>query len=233
MEQFATAVLRSLGNSLDQEIASGIQQGYRVGLVQGGIDEQLASQMVNPEVLRGFATRSPIWSQYAGLVHEMGQQVNASILRAHMAPGGFDPKQLSKELSTTFGFAKWRAKTIARTETQALHVAGREQAWAQLDPEGRWRYTWGGPYDRRTSEACQWVHDQVPEGGLALEELATLVERARTKFYPKLSSRRFQVHPNERHEPRKVRTLLPDEEKEAIPYFQRVRPQSLATIPAK
>ena len=233
MEDFARVVLRSMSHSLEAEVAHGIEQGYRVGLVQGGIDAAAAQQMVNPEVLRGFAVRSPVWQQYGGLTEELGQQVNASIMRAHLAHGGFDPKQLAKELSTSFGFAKWRSRTIARTETQALHVAGREQAWRQLDPQGRWRYTWGGPYDRRTSEACRWVGDQVPAGGLVLEELATLVERARLKFYPRLTSRRFQVHPNERHEPRKVRAVLPDEAEEEIPYFQRFRPESPGPIPAK
>ena len=64
-------------------------------------------------------------------------------------------------------------------------------------------------------------------------EPATLVERARLKFYPRLTSRRFQVHPNERHEPRKVRAVLPDEAEEEIPYFQRFRPESPGPIPAK
>ena len=181
------------------------------------------------EVIRGLAKNSPIWDSYAGLTNELSGKVNRYIAASHLQDGGHDPAALARALDQAFGFATWRSDTIARTETQALHVAGREQAWRELDPEGRWRYKWGGPFDRRTSEACWWVRQHVPSDGLALGELAQLVEQAREKFYPRLRPRRFQCHPNERHEPQKIPRMI--KRTVDIPYSPRLPQEGLAGAP--
>lgn len=80
------------------------------------------------------------------------------------------------------GLDDLEAERIARTETQHLVAESREAGYReQFGDDARFR--WVGPDDDRTTDACEWIKDQVDaDEGVPLEELKGLVDEANQKF---------------------------------------------------
>lgn len=97
------------------------------------------------------------------------------------------------------GLDRSGAEVIARTETQALVNAAREENYREefdLDQE---RFDWVGPDGPRTTDACEWIKDQIPDGGVRLDTLKELVQEANSRFIDSHDAREFTPHIQCRH----------------------------------
>lgn len=103
--------------------------------------------------------------------------------------------------SMALGLEKQEARTIARTETQALVNDAREQGYEEqfdLDEE---RFDWVGPSDNRTTDACEWIKAEIEDregDGVTLAELKDLVAEANDRFIDH-EGREWTPHINCRH----------------------------------
>lgn len=102
--------------------------------------------------------------------------------------------------SMALGLDKQDAERIARTETQALVAEAREQGYRDREDFEDLRFRWVGPSDNRTTDACSWIKDQIPEDGVSLEELKQLVDDANDQFIDH-ASREWTPHIGCRHQP--------------------------------
>ncbi|MDX1744381.1 MAG: hypothetical protein R3324_00450, partial [Halobacteriales archaeon] len=99
---------------------------------------------------------------------------------------------------------RFERERIARTETQSWVTHAREKWYREdFEAEEEALFIWQGPEDHRTTEACSWLKDQTnPQYGgtpRTLDELQGLVEEAQAEYFPDLDTRRWTVHPYERH----------------------------------
>ena len=175
------------------------------GIARAGIN--LTTRQVDPNTVRQLYYNSPLFEAYKNMNDRLVKETNDIITKHVLQEGGMNYRKLTDELTSVANLSEKRARVIARTETQVVQNKGRELGWRITDPEGKNRYRWGGPYDRRTSDACEWVRKNTPRGGLPMEELKKLVRTATDKFYPKLSGRDWSVHPNCRHFPQRLRSV--------------------------
>lgn len=94
------------------------------------------------------------------------------------------------------------AERIARTETASLVNDAREDGYREEFDMSEVRFKWVGP-DRNDTDACKWLKEQTnPDYGgtpRPLDELKELVAEAQDRFFPRLSTREWVIHPNERH----------------------------------
>ena len=174
------------------------------GMSSVGIN--MIEKRVDPNTVRALYYDSPIWTAYRGMSDDLTDRVNETITEHLTREGGISYTKLVDELRHDAGTAERKARVIARTETNVVRNKGKEIGFHVKDPEGKWRYKWGGPYDRRTSDTCKWIQGKVPGHGLSMDELKRLVHSATRKFHPTLTPRDWTAHPNCRHFPQKVIT---------------------------
>lgn len=195
------------------------------GMASVGVN--MLTQKLSPEVVRSLYYASPIWESYSRMSEDLITQTN-DVIKHHLVVSptevdkygkrhGFDRDKMVEDLTEVVGMAESRARTIARTESAAVRNQGKEIGFKIRDPEGKWRYKVGGPYDPkerggRLREACREVIENTPSEGYTLEELKEAWADAVRKYTPKLTPRPFTGGPNCRHFPQKMVTRFDVEE---------------------
>jgi len=194
-----------------------IEESFRdmVENAMTSVGVQQASQKLSPEVIRSLYQESPLWTAYSRMEIDMVKRVNdiiakdlinTNFINKYGQPAGFDRSKLEKHLREFTGISESRAELIARTEVAVTRNKGREIGYKIRNPEGTWKYKWGGPYDKRTSDTCKWIKRQVGPQGVSLDRLKAIVHEAQEKFHPNLTPRDWSAHPNCRHFQQKVVT---------------------------
>ena len=212
-----TSVRQTVQNTITKfinEMAGNGEEAFKLiledGMSSAGIN--LADKGVSANIVRELYINSPIWEAYANMNKSLVTQTNNIItdmlintgeLDKYGKPKGVNQQELVSRLQNTVGMSERRARTIARTETNVVFNNGRALGYQVMDPNQTFRYTWGGPYDRRTSEACEWIKAQTKDG-VTLDQLRDITLEAQRKFFTKLTPRPFSGHPNCRHYIRKL-----------------------------
>ena len=173
------------------------------GMAQVGVD--VAKYGLNPNMARALLSNSPVWKAYQSMSQDLNRKTNETIIKHLLREDGISYNKLTVELQDIVGMSERRARVIARTETQAVLNKGAEIGFRIVDPDNLYRFKWGGPYDNRTADSCQWIHDQIPREGVTLDQLKQLVNEATRRFHKSLTPREWTPHPNCRHHPQKVR----------------------------
>lgn len=107
-------------------------------------------------------------------------------------------EEIIKHIMKTGDVDRSRAETIARTEyISVLKNKAREWSYEKADPEGRYRYVWQGPKDKRTTEVCKKISRRA-RNGVKLETLKKIIkEEAQPGIYEE--NRPYTPHLNCRH----------------------------------
>lgn len=101
-------------------------------------------------------------------------------------------------------------ETVARSETQHLVSTAAEESYRERLDMDTARFRWSGmPYDpNRSTEACQWIEDQIEQagGGVSMDRLKELIQEA-PRHDPDLANdmaREWAPHPQCTHRPVRV-----------------------------
>lgn len=98
---------------------------------------------------------------------------------------------------------RYERERLARDITHSAVAQAREAGYKQRDDFDELRFRWQGPSDDRTTEACSWIKDQIPEGGVSMPELKELIQEANNRFVDH-AAREFSPHISCRHQPLRV-----------------------------
>ena len=203
---FVKRVVQDQVRTMMVEIGLDSKKVVELMLVDGMARSGVLNPVIDPHMLDLLYQNSPVWKAYARMNDQLIRDVNDVITRTFTLPDR-NVDRLSREISDVAQVSERRARTIARTETQAVQNTGRVLGYRVVDPEGRYRYKWGGSTISTTCDACKWVQKNTPEGGVRLDDLNLLVKEACNRWYPHLIYRDFQCHPNCRHFPQVERIV--------------------------
>lgn len=78
------------------------------------------------------------------------------------------------------GLEKYERERLARDLSQQVVTEARDENYAELEAERdeEIKVGWSGPSDRRTTDACEWIKDQIPEEGVSRDRLKELIQEA-------------------------------------------------------
>lgn len=186
----------------------GIARTHYATLLQKGFRDAgvpLADAGMIEGAVRALSETSPLWRAFAGMNVSMSDKLNAVVEDAFTSPYGYDVSAMVRSMKEVVSVESYRLARIARTESQHVVSVGRELGYTERDPEGNYRYDWAGPKkDHRSSEVCQWIKQQIPPGGVPINDLKAIVRAGATKFMgARWVTRDWTPHPSCRHAPRR------------------------------
>lgn len=120
--------------------------------------------------------------------------------------GKFSLPQVIDQMKQVVSSEVYRLERIARTETHAVTLKGREIALNERDPDNEFLYDWIGPADQRTTEICTEAKKRVSNAGgsVSLPALDKILKDVTAELNPEWTYRSWTPHANCRHLFRKV-----------------------------
>ncbi len=131
---------------------------------------------------------------FKGISKENSQRINDTILKGLLNE---DKLPTIMDKIKNYGANENQADMIFRTESSSLQNTMRDWTFNAVDPEGKNKYKWIGPSDKRTTNICKKITSRTING-VSLDEIKKIIkEEADPKIYD--SERPFTPHLGCRH----------------------------------
>jgi hypothetical protein len=129
------------------------------------------------EQLRQTILKDGIFENFETIPSGSRQQLQSALLDSLEESHGWSINSLKNNLQDAVPqLDDIEAERIARTETQNLVAKSRERGYREKYGDAA-RFKWVGPSDHRTTDACEWIKNQIPDDeGVTLERLQDLVD---------------------------------------------------------
>lgn len=193
-------------NTVSQAIIEDLKElteGHYLNIIEEGYksvqDHFLNKQTVSQDVLRALLQDNIVWKAFEGVGEQLSEKLGDVVKDFMITPEMFNVDKMVEAMKDIADVSINRLETIARTETQAVAMKGRELGFNVYDPQQSWIYKWVGPDDWRTSTQCKEIKARQGKG-LHLNELKALIKEVSEKYGGKSwTARDWIAHINCRH----------------------------------
>jgi len=180
-----------------------IQKAYASGQEYVGnlVKQSIDFSKVDKEAIDAILNKHVLWNSYENLAKSTSEQINTIITEGFADPKTFSINNLVNKMREVADSENYRLERIARTETHAAAMKGREISFQKTDSESKNLYKWGVRHDSRTSVQCKEIDTLVEkegEGkGVPLSRLNEILKEVSMKYGGKnWQYRDWVVHPS-------------------------------------
>ncbi len=180
-----------------------IEKAYASGQEYVGnlVKQSINFQKIDREAIDAILNKNVLWNSYENLAKSTSEQFNTIITEGFSDPKTFSLTNLVNKMREVSDSENYRLERIARTETHAAAMKGREVSFQKTDIENNYKYIWAIRKDTRTSDACKEIDMLVEkEGngkGVSLSRLNDILKEVSMKYGGKnWQYRDWVVHPS-------------------------------------